>query len=122
VPWRQSPLRRATVLLEQLLIFITPSKRKGMITRETEIWLQAVSRLNWARVLERLRTVCHDLESIADFVVCCADKLLLLCADPATAMQTAVCASEAEARSAALEQCTAALNRVLREVYGELEE
>jgi len=93
-----------------------------VVTRETEVWLQAVSRFNWARVLERLRTVCPDLESIAEFVVCCADKLLSLCADPAVAMQTAVCASEAEARGAALEQCTAALNKVLREVYGELEE
>jgi len=95
---------------------------RDVITREQEVWLQAVSRLNWARALERLRTVCPDLESIADFVVCCTDRLLLLCADPATAMQTAVCVSEAEARSAALEQCTAALNKVLRGVYGELEE
>ena len=93
-----------------------------MITREQEIWLQAVSRFNWARALERLRTACPDLESIAEFVVCCADKLLALCADPGVAMQTAVCASEAEARSAALEQCNAALSKVLREVYGELEE
>ena len=89
-----------------------------MITRETEIWLQAVSRFNWARVLERLRTVCPDLESIADFVVCCTDKLLLLCADPATAMQTAVCASEAEARGAALEQCSSTLSKIISEVYG----
>ena len=93
-----------------------------MITRETEIWLQAVSRFNWAKVLERLRSICHDLDSIADFVPCCTDKLLSLCADPATAMRTSICANEAEARGAALEQCTAALNRVLREVYGELEE
>jgi hypothetical protein len=93
-----------------------------VITREQEIWLQAVSRLNWARVLERLRAVCPDLESVAEFVVCCADKLLALCADPVTAMQTSICATEAEARGAALEQCAATLNRVLREVYGELEE
>jgi len=93
-----------------------------MITRETELWLQAVSRFNWARVLERLRSVCPELESVADFVACCSDKLLSLCADPATAMQTAVCASEAEARGAALEQCAFTLNKVLREVYGELEE
>jgi hypothetical protein len=93
-----------------------------VITREQEIWLQTVSRFNWARVLERLRTVCPDLEFIAEFVMCCSDKLLALCADPAAAMQTAVCASEAEARSAALEQCGAALSRTLREVYGELEE
>ena len=93
-----------------------------MITREMEMWLQAVSRFNWARVLERLRSVCPELESVADFVACCSDKLLSLCADPATAMQTAVCASEAEARGAALEQCAFTLNKVLREVYGELEE
>jgi len=120
---RQPPLCRATFLLEQLLIFILHSRHVDvMITRETEIWLQAVSRFNWARVLERLRTVCPDLESIAEFVVCCTDKLLSLCADPATAMQTVICASEAEARSAALEQCSAMLNKVLNEVYGELEE
>ena len=89
-----------------------------MTTREQEIWLQAVSRFNWAIVLERLRTVCPDLESIAEFVACCADKLLALCADPATAMQAAVCASEAEARSAALEQCSATLNKIIAEVYG----
>ena len=89
-----------------------------MITRETEIWLQAVSRFNWARVLERLRTVCPDLESIADFVLCCTDKLLSLCADPATAMQTLICASEAEARSAALEQCSTTLNKIISETYG----
>jgi len=89
-----------------------------VITRETEIWLQAVSRFNWARVLERLRTVCTDLESIAEFVVCCTDKLLALCADPNTAMQTAICASESEARGAALEQCTATLNKIIVETYG----
>jgi hypothetical protein len=89
-----------------------------VITREQEIWLQAVSRFNWARVLERLRTVCHDLESIADYVPCCADKLLSLCADPNTAMQTSICASEAEARSAALEQCSSALNKIIAEAYG----
>ena len=89
-----------------------------MITRETEIWLQAVSRFNWARVLERLRSICPELESVADFVPCCTDKLLSLCADPATAMQTAICASEAEARSAALEQCSATLNRIIAETYG----
>jgi hypothetical protein len=93
-----------------------------VITRETELWLQAVSRFNWARVLERLRSVCQELESIADFVPCCADKLLSLCADPAVAMQTAVCSNEAEARGAALEQCSFTLNKVLREVYGEFEE
>jgi hypothetical protein len=93
-----------------------------VITREQEIWLQAVSRFNWARVLERLRTICPDLESVAEFVVCCADRLLALCADPAVAMQTSICATEAEARGAALEQCTSVLNKVLREVYGEFEE
>jgi hypothetical protein len=89
-----------------------------VITRETEIWLQAVSRFNWARVLERLRTVCPDLESIAEFVVCCTDKLLSLCADPATAMQTSICASEAEARNATLEQCSTTLNKIIAETYG----
>ncbi len=93
-----------------------------MITRETELWLQAVSRLNWARVLERLRTVCPELETVADFVPCCADKLLSMCAEPAVAVQMTVCANETEARGAALERCSATLNRVLREVYGELEE
>ncbi|MFZ8842156.1 MAG: hypothetical protein ACO2PM_25150 [Pyrobaculum sp.] len=89
-----------------------------MITREQEIWLQAVSRFNWARVLERLRTVCPDLEFIAEFVVCCSDKLLALCADPAAAMQTSICASEAEARSAALERCSTTLNKIIAETYG----
>ena len=93
-----------------------------MITRETEIWLQAVSRLNWARVLERLRSVCPELEAVADFVPCCADRLLSMCAEPAVAVQMAVCANEAEARGAALDQCAFTLNKVLREVYGELEE
>jgi hypothetical protein len=98
------------------------SRREGVITREQEIWLQAVSRFNWARALERLRTVCPGLESIAEFVACCADKLLSLCADPNVAMQTSICANEAEARASALEQCTSVLDKVLREVYGELEE
>jgi hypothetical protein len=89
-----------------------------VITRETEIWLQAVSRFNWAKVLERLRSICRDLESVADFVPCCTDKLLLLCADPATAMQTSICANEAEARSAALEQCSSTLNKMIAETYG----
>jgi hypothetical protein len=89
-----------------------------VITREQEIWLQAVSRFNWARALERLRTVCPDLESIAEFVMCCSDKLLALCADPNTAMQTSICASEAEARNAALEQCSAALSKIINETYG----
>ncbi len=89
-----------------------------MITRETEVWLQAVSRFNWARVLERLRAVCPELEAVADFVSCCSDKLLSLCADPNTAMQTAICVSEAEARSAALEQCSSTLNKIIAEVYG----
>ena len=80
--------------------------------------MQAVSRFNWARVLERLRTICPDLDSISEFVVCCSDKLLALCADPATAMQTAICASEAEARAAALEQCNATLSRIISETYG----
>ena len=93
-----------------------------MVTRETELWLQAVSRFNWAKALERLRSVCPELESVADFVPCCADKLLSLCADPAAAMQTAVCASDATARQEAQERCEATLNRVLTEVYGELEE
>jgi hypothetical protein len=89
-----------------------------VITREQEIWLQAVSRFNWARVLERLRTICPDLDSVAEFVACCADKLLLLCTDPATAMQTSICASEAEARNAALEQCSSTLGRIIAETYG----
>jgi len=108
--------------LAQLLIFILHSKYEDVITREMELWLQAVSRLNWARVLERLRSVCQELESVADFVPCCADKLLSLCADPVAAMQTSTCANETEARGAALEQCEAVLNKVLREVYGEFED
>jgi len=89
-----------------------------VITRETEIWLQAVSKFNWAKVLERLRTICPELESIADFVPCCSDKLLSLCADPTSAMQTSICASEAEARSAALEHCSSTLNKIIAETYG----
>jgi len=100
------------------LIFITLLHHVDVITREQEIWLQAVSRFNWARVLERLRTVCPDLEAIAEFAACCADKLLSLCADPNVAMQTAICASEAEARSAAVEQCNATLNKIISETYG----
>jgi len=90
----------------------------NVFTREHEIWLQTVSRFNWARVLERLRTVCPDLESVAEFVVCCTDKLLSMCSDPNVAMQTSICASEAEARSAAMEQCSATLNKVVSETYG----
>ncbi len=89
-----------------------------MFTREQEIWLQAVSRLNWAKVLERLRSICPELESVADFIPCCADKLLSMCADPTVAVQTSLCASEAEARSAALEQCSSTLNKIIAEVYG----
>ncbi len=89
-----------------------------MFTREQEIWLQAVSRFNWAKVLERLRSICPELESVADFIPCCSDKLLSLCADPAAAVQTSLCASEAEARSAALEQCSSTLNKIIAEVYG----
>jgi len=89
-----------------------------VFTRETELWLQAVSRFNWARVLERLRTVCPELESVAEFVPCCADRLLSLCADPAVAVQVAVCSNEAEARSAALEQCSSSLSKIIAEVYG----
>ncbi len=89
-----------------------------MITRETELWLQAVSRFNWARVLERLRSICPELEAVADFVPCCADKLLSMCADPTVAVQTAVCSNEAEARGAALEQCSSTLNKIIAEVYG----
>jgi hypothetical protein len=77
-----------------------------------------VSRFNWARVLERLRSICHDIESVADFVPCCVDKLLSLCADPATAMQTSICASEAEVRNAALEHCSSTLNKMVAEAYG----
>lgn len=65
-----------------------------------------------------MRAVCPDLESVAEFVTCCADKLLALCADPMTAAQTSVCASEAEARGAALEQCTDTLNKIIAEAYG----
>lgn len=104
------------------MIFITTCGSTAVITREHELWLQAVSRFNWAKVLERLRSICPDLESIADFVPCCGDKLLSLCADPATAMQTAICANDASARSEAYEQCSATLNRVLEEVYGSVEE
>jgi hypothetical protein len=93
-----------------------------VFTRETELWLQAVSRFNWAKALERLRNICYGLESIADFVPCCADKLLSLCADPVAAMQAAVCASDAAARQEAHDRCEATLNRVLEETYGELEE
>jgi hypothetical protein len=89
-----------------------------VITRETEIWLQAVSRFNWAKVLERLRSICHDLDSIADFVPCCTDKLLSLCADSTTAMQTSICVNEAETRGAALEHCSSTLNKIIAEVYG----
>ncbi len=89
-----------------------------MFTREHEIWLQAVSRFNWAKVLERLRSICSELESVADFIPCCSDKLLSMCADPAAAVQTSICASEAEARSAALEQCSSTLNKIIAEVYG----
>jgi len=93
-----------------------------VVTRETEMWLQAVSRFNWAKALERLRSICPELESIADFVPCCVDKLLAMCADPVAAMQTAVCSSDATARQEAHERCEATLNRVLGETYGELEE
>jgi hypothetical protein len=62
--------------------------------------------------------VCPELESVADFVPCCADKLLSMCADPAVAMQTLVCSNEAEARGAALEQCSSTLSRIIAEVYG----
>jgi len=89
-----------------------------VFTRETELWLQAVSRFNWARVLERLRAVCPELESVAEFVPCCADRLLSLCADPAVAVQVAVCSNETEARGAALERCTSTLSKIIAEVYG----
>lgn len=93
-------------------------KNADVVTRETELWLQAVSRFNWARVLERLRSMCPELESVADFVPCCADKLISLCADPAAAVQTSICANESEARVAALEQCSSTLNKIISEVYG----
>jgi hypothetical protein len=95
-----------------------PLQHIGVITRETEVWLQAVSKFNWTKVLERLRSICPELESIAEFMACCSDKLLALCADPGVAMQTAVCASEAGARDAALEHCSATLNKIIAEVYG----
>jgi hypothetical protein len=75
------------------------------VNREEEEYLRAVSLISWAMALRESRAMCPQITSLTEFVECCAQKMLNLCADPMAKARSVICADTFASRQRAVEWC-----------------
>jgi hypothetical protein len=75
------------------------------VNREEEEYLRAVSLLSWAMALREARAMCPQINSLTEFLECCAQKMLTACSDPLAKARSVICADTFTSRQRALEWC-----------------
>jgi len=75
------------------------------VNREEEEYLRAVSLISWAMALREARALCPQITSLTEFVECCAQRMLQMCADPHAKTRSIICADTFTSRQKAIEWC-----------------
>jgi hypothetical protein len=87
------------------------------VNREEEEYLRAVSLISWAMALREARAMCPDIRSLTEFVECCANKMLHMCADPTTKTRSVICSDTFASRRRAVEWCRELEEEIVRTYY-----
>jgi hypothetical protein len=87
------------------------------VNREEEEYLRAVSLISWAMALREARAMCPQINSLTEFVECCAQKALTMCADPMAKMRSAICADTFTSRQKAVEWCLQLEDEIVKTYY-----
>lgn len=87
------------------------------MNREEEEYLRAVSLISWAMALREARAMCPDVKSLTEFVECCANRLLAMCADPTAKVRSIICADTFTSRRKAVEWCINLEDEIVKTYY-----
>jgi hypothetical protein len=88
-----------------------------LVNREEEEYLRAVSLISWAMALREARAMCPQINSLTEFVECCANKILTMCADPMAKTRSMICADTFTSRQRAVEWCMNMEEEIVRTYY-----
>jgi hypothetical protein len=84
------------------------------VNKEEEEYLRAVSLISWAMALREARAMCPGISSFTEFLDCCVQKTLAMCADPLAKTRSVICADTFTSRIKAIEWC----QQLEREIVG----
>jgi hypothetical protein len=87
------------------------------VNREEEEYLRAVSLISWAMALREARAVCPQITSMTEFVECCAQKMLNMCADPQAKTRSVICSDTFTSRQRAVEWCMNLEDEIVKTYY-----
>ena len=87
------------------------------MNREEEEYLRAVSLISWAMALREARAMCPQINSLTEFVECCANRMLTMCTDPMAKTRSAICADTFTSRQKAVEWCRGLEEEIVRTYY-----
>jgi len=87
------------------------------VNREEEEYLRAVSLISWAMALREARAMCPRINSLTEFVECCAQKTLNMCADPQAKTRSIICADTFTSRQKAVEWCMNLEDEIVKTYY-----
>jgi hypothetical protein len=87
------------------------------VNREEEEYLRAVSLISWAMALREARAMCPQINSLTEFVECCTQKTLTMCADPTAKTRSMICADTFTSRLKALEWCQQLEQEIVNTYY-----
>ncbi len=87
------------------------------MNREEEEYLRAVSLISWAMALREARAMCPQINSLTEFVECCAQKMIMMCADPTAKMRSVICADTFTSKQRAIEWCRALEEEIVKTYY-----
>lgn len=87
------------------------------MNREEEEYLRAVSLISWAMALREARAICPDIRSLTEFVECCTNRLLAMCADPMAKTRSVICTDTFTSRRRAVEWCINLEDEIVKTYY-----
>jgi len=87
------------------------------VNREEEEYLRAVSLISWAMALRETRALCPQITSLTEFVECCAQRMLQMCADPRAKTLSIICADTFTSRQRAVEWCRELEQEIVNTYY-----
>lgn len=87
------------------------------MNREEEEYLRAVSLISWAMALREARAMCPQINSLTEFLDCCAQKMLNTCADPAAKVRSVICSDTFTSKQKAVEWCRELEEEIVKTYY-----
>ena len=87
------------------------------MNREEEEYLRAVSLISWAMALREARAMCPQINSLTEFVECCAQRILAMCADPQAKTRSVICSDTFTSKIKAVEWCQSLEQEIVNSYY-----